>query len=82
MVRVSLRIDMSTIYATNVRFMQYEGWSRPYTYKSYNAYAKGSAVLVEKGSWYNIGKVVEDSVEGYEFNPRIDYKFIIKEIQV
>lgn len=70
-----------TVYAVHVSFYQYEGWSRTYAYKSYVPYKKDAIVLVEKRQWYNIGKVVRIE-ENFEFNPKIDYKFVIKEIQL
>ena len=64
----------------HVRFRSANGiWSKRYTYKSEIAIPPNSVVLVPTGDFYSVGKVVAE-VEGFEFKPNVNYRFIIRDL--
>lgn len=65
------------IYYISVKFYDYKGWSKGYTYLHHEPLKKGTAVIVPKKNWYSLGRVY-CTHEEYELSPDIEYAKIYK----
>ena len=64
-------------YGIVVKFKQQDGWSNEYTYKSKEAVAPDSLVVVPNKRTIASVARVKTCIENYEFDPDINYKEII-----
>lgn len=69
------------MYGIQVVFNERGYWSKAYTYKSEKAYDKNTVVLVPTNNFYSVGKVIS-SIENYNFKDDINYKQVLKEIEI
>ena len=69
------------LYGVGVRFYQRGSWSKIYVYKSHEYYDRNDIVLVRKGTFYSLAKVVK-SKKNYDFKSTIKYSFIIQKVEV
>lgn len=70
----------TNMYGVTVVFQKYEGWSKPYTYKSDLGYDKDEAIIVPTGNWYSVGRVIS-SVYNYKFSEDVEYSRVIGSVK-